>query len=52
LQNKYNFFSVQIDVITPKIGVFRCILLKKYKIFTPKVGVEVGVGVGVSNTPK
>ena len=39
-----------LDVITPKIGVFRCILLKMYKNFTPKVGVEVGVG--VSNTPK
>ncbi len=37
---------MQVDVITPKIGVFRCININ----FTPKVGVEVGVG--VSNTPK
>ena len=46
----YYIINYYLDVITPKIGVFRCILLKMYKNFTPKVGVEVGVG--VSNTPK
>ena len=42
----YYIINYYLDVITPKIGVFRCILLKMYKIFTPKVGIEVGVGVG------
>ena len=48
----YYIINYYLDVITPKIGVFRCKLLKMYINFTPKVGVEAGVGVGVSNTPK
>jgi len=41
----YYIINYYLDVITPKIGVFGCILLKMYINFTPKVGV------GVSNTP-
>jgi len=39
----YYIINYYLDVITPKIGVFRYILLKMYINFTPKVG--------VSNTP-